>query len=108
MGRFDWERIVRRASMPGSAKFLALTLATYANKDGSRIMPGEQRLACVMQVTPRTVERGFKWLRDNDFVSLTKKGNRHQGRANEYRLTVPSDVLERLILDPDERDVYPT
>lgn len=108
MGRFDWERIVRRASMPGSAKFLALTLATYASKDGTRVLPGEQRLARVMGVAPRTIERGFKWLRENEFVTLTKKGNRHQGRVNEYRLTVPSDVLERLTLDPDERDVYPT
>ncbi|MET8318244.1 helix-turn-helix domain-containing protein [Rhodococcus erythropolis] len=105
MGRFDWERIVRRVPMPGSTKFLALTLATYANKDGTRIMPGEQRLARTMGADPRTVQRGFKWLREAEFVVLTKHGNRHKGLANEYQLTVPPDVLERVNLDPDEQEL---
>lgn len=102
IGRFEWERIVKRARMPKGAKFLALILATFgASKDGSNVRPSVERLAREMEVSERTVNRSFVWLRENGWVTRVRRGNRWQGRTDEYRLTIPVDVLDRLWLDPD-------
>lgn len=99
--RFVWEGIVRRVSMPSGAKYLALMLATFSDSDGSRIYPGVDHLGRVLEVSNRTVIRNMSWLRENGFVARSKKGNRYQKLADEYQLTVPPDVLDRLVLDPD-------
>ncbi|MFF0816614.1 hypothetical protein ACFYVR_15905 [Rhodococcus sp. NPDC003318] len=101
--RFDWERVVRRVSMPSGVKFVALALATYADGDGSRIRPSNARLAAVLEKSERTVERGMSWLVSAGFVSITAHRNRHAGLATEYRLSLPSDVLDRVVLDVEDR-----
>ncbi|MFD4294156.1 helix-turn-helix domain-containing protein [Rhodococcus sp. NPDC058532] len=101
--RFDWERVVRRVSMPTGAKFVALTLATYADGDGTRIRPSNARLANVIEKSERTVERSMAWLRSAGFIAVTSRKNRFAGQANEYRLTLPADVLELMVLDPSDQ-----
>ncbi|QII05908.1 helix-turn-helix domain-containing protein [Rhodococcoides fascians A25f] len=106
IGRFDWERVVKRTRMPGSAKFLALTLATFgSSKDGTGVRPSVERLAREMEVTVRTVNRGMVWLRNNGWIVRTRPANNWKGTPAEYRLAVPPDVLDRLWLDPDGRPV---
>jgi hypothetical protein len=112
LGRFEWERLMRRAIIkPHSVKLLGLLMATYANSDGTRIRPGQRRLANVMGTSISTVERGQRVLESLGFVEMTYKGHsagrgRSGGYASEYRLTVPSDLLDRIpMLDPDEN--YP-
>lgn len=100
--RFEWERIVRRVQISSSTMLLALTLATYADSNGSRIRPGVDRLARVMCVSAPTVKRAFAELRRLGLVQQTKKGNRYASHADEYRLTVPSDMPDYPMLDPDE------
>ncbi len=100
--RFEWERIVRRVQMNSGTKYLALMIGTYADRDGSRIRPGVERLSLVMCVTDRTVKRSLSALRDLGLIKLTKKGNRHIGQADEYRLTLPSTLLDEPMLTPDE------
>ncbi|MCZ4077283.1 helix-turn-helix domain-containing protein [Rhodococcus sp. H36-A4] len=88
--------------MPGSAKFLALTLATFgSSKTGTNIHPSIARLAREMEVTERTVMRGMKWLRENGWIVREKQGNRWRNQADEYRLSLPTDVLEQMWLDPN-------
>ena len=103
MARFEWERIIRRAALPSQVKYLALMAATYGNTDGTSVRPGVERLARVMSVSEPTVKRNLSALRTAGFIERTKQGNRHAKKSDEYRLTVPSDVLERLALDPDEQ-----
>jgi hypothetical protein len=103
--RFEWERVVRRATMPPGVKFLAFTLASYADADGTHMHPSNARLANVIEKTERTVERGMSWLQSAGFLVVTQAGNRRAGLANEYRLTLPADILDRLVLDVDERRV---
>lgn len=100
-GRFEWERIIKRAPMPKGCKYLALTLATFAGTDGHNIRPSVRRLALEMEVSERTVIRALGWLRDEDWIAKTRQGNRWLGKTNEYQLTLPPGVLERLHLDPD-------
>ena len=114
MGRFEWERILRRAIItPPSVKFLGLMMATYANADGSRVRPGQARLAAVMGTSISTVERGQRTMEKEGFLEMVSKGHssgrgRSAGYASEYRLTVPSDLLERVpMLDPDEKHPSP-
>lgn len=103
MDRFEWERIIRRAALPSQVKYLALMAATYGNQDGTSVRPGVERLARVMSVSEPTVKRNLSALRAAGFIERTKQGNRHAKKSDEYRLTVPSDVLDRLVLDPDEK-----
>lgn len=100
--RFDWQRIIRRLEIPSGVKFLALMLATYADPDGTRVHPGVKRLARVMDVSEPTVKRSMAVLRSLGLVVLVKQGNRWANQADEYRLTVPMDLLELPMLDPNE------
>lgn len=114
IGRFEWERIIRRAIIkPPSIKFLGLMMATYASADGSRVRPGQARLAAVMGTSISTVERGQRTMEKAGFLEMVVKGHsagrgRSGGYASEYRLTIPSDLLERVpMLDPDEKHPSP-
>lgn len=102
IGRFEWERIIRRLTIPSQQKYLALVLATYADPDGSRVRPGVKRLARVMSLTERTVVRSLNPLRELGLLERTKKGNRYAEESDEYRLTVPLNLLDLPMLSPDE------
>lgn len=109
--RYEWERIVRRVLMPGSAKCVALAMATYANADGTSIYPGNERLSAVTCHGDKTVRRALAWLRSGYLIERTREGSRggRGGFADEYRLTIPSDLLTRHnLLSPDESPVTTT
>ena len=110
--RYEWERIVRRVVMPGiTTKGIALTLATYANADGTSIYPGNERLVAVTGTGDKTVRRALAWLREGYLIERVREGSRggRGGLADEYRLILPSDLLERHeLLSPDETPVTVT
>jgi hypothetical protein len=109
IGRFEWERILRRirVSVP-SVKLVGFAMATYASADGSNVRPGQRRLAAVLGTSEMTVRRGQSELEAVGMLDMVFKGRslgrgQSGGYASEYRLTVPSDLLERVpMLDPDE------
>jgi hypothetical protein len=109
IGRFEWERILRRirVSVP-SVKLVGFAMATYASADGSNVRPGQRRLAAVLGTSEMTVRRGQSELETTGMLEMVFKGHslgrgQSGGYASEYRLTVPSDLLERVpMLDPDE------
>ena len=103
--RFEWERIVRRLQISRSTKALAFILATYASADGSNVRPGRERLANVAARSPRTITRSLVELRDLGLIERTVEGSNYgrQAMSDEYRLTIPTDLQERVeMLDPDE------
>lgn len=104
--RFEWERVVRRArALSLATKGVAYTLATYASDDGRRIFPGEQRLALVCGVSPRMIRKHIASLRAAGLIELTSRADRRHGRADEHRLTVPTegrDLAKLDLIDPDE------
>ena len=110
--RYEWERIVRRVVMPtATVKAVALTLATYANADGTSIYPGNDRLSAVTCAADKTVRRALEWLRAGYLIERVREGSRggRGGFADEYRLTIPSDLLTRHeLLSPDESPVSVT
>ncbi|WP_047890194.1 hypothetical protein [Rhodococcus sp. ARP2] len=101
--RFEWERIIRRVSMPPTVKLMALTLATYADMDGTRVRPGVDRLIRVTGTSLATVKRTLSWLREHGLIERVKQGNRWAGHADEYQLSIPVNLLDMDLLMPDER-----
>ncbi|MBW0270758.1 hypothetical protein ATM97_06985 [Nocardia sp. MH4] len=99
---FEWQRIVRRIKMQTTTKLVALLMSTYANADGSHIVCGVVRLVMVTDTSKATIVRHLELLRDMGLIERVKQGNRHSGDSDEYRLTVPSNVLDLPMLDPDE------
>jgi len=101
IGRFEWERLLRRIPMAPQAKLVALVLSTYADPDGSRVRPGQGALASVSGFGERTVRRLVHQLRDEHrLIEQTMRGGGRggRGRTTEYRLTVPVDLLDRVQL----------
>jgi hypothetical protein len=120
--RFTWERIVLRARVtglisgtgragktPGRAtrggvsgiafKAVALAFAAHADEDGSRIFPGDMRVAVLAETSPRTVKQVREMLLKLGLLELT---GRH-GHRPMYRLTLPDDLTDQLVvLSPDE------
>lgn len=106
IGRYEWERLVRRARLPKPLKLLALVLATYADPDGSRVRPGLPVLASVTGDSERNVGRLLRVLVDElGLLTQTARGGGRggKGRASVYRLTIPVDLLDRLeMLSPED------
>lgn len=75
-----------------------LVVGSYADLDGTRVHPGRARLAADCEVTIRTAQRYLAWARGNGLITLVAPGNRRRGEADEYRLTLPADLMTRLIL----------
>lgn len=111
IGRFEWERILRRIQVSApSVKLVGFTMATYADANGGRVRPGQSRLAAVMGTSISTVRRGQSELETIGMLDMVVKGRSfgrgHVGSfASEYRLSVPSDLLAAIpMLDPDEQN----
>lgn len=98
LSRFEWERVVMQVVMPPTTKLVALALATYGDRNGAKIHPGNKRLSLELCISPRTVERHIDWLRTNGLLEQTFQGRSagRKGMANTYRLGVATDLAERV------------
>lgn len=90
-GRFDWERAVRRSQLPKLRKLVALTLATYADLDGTNVRPGLVELAEACSMPYSTVKAHVSALRAGGWLDRTVRGSSLGRRAiaDEHHLTVP-------------------
>lgn len=120
IGRFDWERIIRRihakpspscapgrVHMPWDARSLLLLYATYGAADGTRIFPGDKRIITIIGKSSTTIRRWRDTPVRLGLLTLAQHGggSGQYRRANEYRLTVPDDLLDRFcLLDPDTEE----
>lgn len=105
VGRYEWERIVRRCVLPAPVKTVAAYLAQYANADGSHIYPGVARLAAVTGLSERSVRSALSTLRGLALLTRTRRGSSlgRQALTDEHKLTRPADLPSRVhMLDPDE------
>ena len=105
MGRYEWERVVRRCVLPSPVKTVAAYLAQYANANGSKVYPGVARLAAVTCLSERSVRGALTTLRDLALITRTRKGSSlgRQALTDEHKLTRPDDLMRRIhMLDPDE------
>jgi hypothetical protein len=111
----EWTDVVRRSRFdkivagthPGrfikssTVKTVALTMATYADANGRRVFPGIARLATDCEIGYNVASRCVTGLRDLGLIERVRRAVRRGARSerektDEYRLTLPEDLLERL------------
>jgi len=79
-------------------------LATYADADGSRVFPGTARLSVACEMDYRTTKRCLSVLRHLGLITPVRQVRR-RGHAEEYQLTIPVDLLQRLeVLSPRQME----
>ncbi len=100
--RYEWERVIRSLPLPPAAKHVALNAATYADAKGGSVYPGNERTVADTGLSLATVKRAHKLLRDVGLLVRVVEGSRmgRRGVADEYRLSIPDDVLERVVNYP--------
>jgi len=115
-GRYEWEQIIRRARtgslIAGSTRLgkdgrptkggmteltftaIALCWASYANDRGQEIWAGDATIAVDLGTTIKNVVTVRKKLLELGLLQHVR--GRHGERGEEYRLTLPSDLLDVL------------
>jgi DNA-binding transcriptional ArsR family regulator len=98
--RYEWEGTVRRLALPRGVKLVAATMAQYANPDGTQVRPGRERVAEETGYSLKQVDRHLKTLRDLGLLVRVRMGsaNGRRALADEYRLAIPEDILDRVDL----------
>lgn len=113
-GRYEWEQILKRArlgalitgsgrvgkngrqtrgGMTGTTfKAIALGWATWANDRGQEIWPGDATVAICLETTIERVATVRKKLIELGLLQQVRP--RRGMRGTEYRLTIPSDLLD--------------
>lgn len=90
--RFTWERAICGIPMQPTTKLIALLAATYANKDGTNVRPGNALLAAAAGTSDRTVRRALDEARAIGVLHRVSRGS-NSGRAHladVYRLSLPT------------------
>lgn len=88
-----WIDTIRRARISRSATLVALMMATWASKDGTRVYPGISRLALSCKISYNTAQSALGELRAAGLIRVTAKATgRHH--ADEYRLVIDAQPNE--------------
>lgn len=91
----EWVNVVRRAKLGATVKLVALTIASYADPDGTHVFPGVTRLAVQCELKYRTTQYALARLRKAGLIEVVRHGDRRGGKSDEYRLILAADLLER-------------
>lgn len=103
---FAWERIVLAAHISSTTKLVAFAMRTFADPDGSRVWPSVARLAVLCDLSYASVRRARQDLIRGGLLELVRRGNRRKGQADEYKIILADDLMDRLKwLTPSEIDV---
>lgn len=108
--RYEWERLMRRARLKPLTKYVGMTLAQYANNDGTNAFPSVAKLARVTCLSERSVRSALTELRALGLIRRVQKGGMRGTQAvpDVHCLTIPVDFLDRFeVLTPGEDDPNP-
>jgi hypothetical protein len=103
-----WRTVIARCLLGSTVKLVAYTLANYASKDGTSVRPGVALLVKDTELGDRTVRDALAMLRDLGLIERTFQASVTglRDKADEYRLTFPDDLAERVAMwDPKRRKV---
>lgn len=89
----EWTDLVRRAELNATTKLIALTVASYADADGTRVFPGVARLAVETGKGYSTVKRVLAFLRKAGLLRVVRRPTR-QHPSTEYQLTLSDHTGE--------------
>jgi hypothetical protein len=105
---YQWRRVIRWLHLSNELRYVKLvahTLADYADyDDGTKVHPGEKRLAAETGYSDRHVRTALAWLRGKDAWLLYRHSSGsnlgHSNAADLYQLCIPEDWRTRLPLGP--------
>ncbi|MGW3888909.1 hypothetical protein ACWD69_09480 [Micromonospora chokoriensis] len=117
VGRFEWEQIINRARLAGlitgngrgtrggvsgaAFKAVAHVWATHADPDGASIYPGDATVAVEAEVGLKVAQAVKRKMIEIGLTEKVRSRARRQHRGDEYRLTLPTDLLDRVeVLTP--------
>lgn len=98
VNRFDWERRLLSAELPGHLKLMGLTLAVYANRDGTNAHPGVAHLMADCSIlSDKTVRKHLADLAQRGWITRTFHGSNagRQALADVYSLTSPMPAARK-------------
>ncbi|MEU4224346.1 hypothetical protein AB0F17_08635 [Nonomuraea sp. NPDC026600] len=108
MDPLAWRTVVARCLIGSTVKLVAYTLANYASGDGGSVRPGVALLVKDTELGDRTVRDALTLLRGLGLIERTFHASLTglRDKADEYRLTFPDDLGERVAMwDPKRRMV---
>jgi hypothetical protein len=91
--RFGTVRIAGKNITGARIKAVAGRMASYADGNGTRVRPGIARIAVDLETDYGTARRAITCLRNLGLLDLVRSGGRRG--ADEFRLTLPVDLLDR-------------
>jgi hypothetical protein len=91
--RFGTVKIAGKNYTALRIKAVAGRVASYADSDGTRVRPGVARVAADLETEYRTVRDVIAYLRRLGLLQIVRAGG--GTKATEYRLTLPTDLLDR-------------
>jgi hypothetical protein len=92
--RFGTVRIAGKGVAGARIKLVAARLANYADSNGTRVRPGIARVAVDLELDARPTRAIVAYLREVGLIELVR-ASKTTGGADEYRLTLPVDLLDR-------------
>ncbi|MFG2071109.1 hypothetical protein ACGFKZ_30055, partial [Micromonospora tulbaghiae] len=97
-------KVTRGAVSPQAVRAIAFVLAGHADQDGSRVMPGDKRLAVLAECDEKQVKDVRTAFVALGLLALVSAGNRRAGGGNCYRLAIPVGLLDGplVYLGPEE------
>src|SRR5690348_5101331 len=101
---------MRRCRLKPLTKYVGMTLAQYANNDGTNAFPSVAKLARVTCLSERLVRNALTELRALGLIKRVQKGGMRgtQALPDVHVLMIPADLLERFdMLTPGEDDPNP-
>lgn len=99
----DWVDVIRRTRLALTVKLVAHTIASHANPDGTKVYPGLARLVYETGIGYSTARRAVADLRAAGLLELVRRGNRRMRQADEYRLVLAPDLLDKVdVPSPEE------
>jgi hypothetical protein len=100
--RAQWTDLVLRMDIPAGRKAVAFALAKFANPDGTRVFPGQGKVADMARLHESNAHKHIKALLAAGMLIVVKRGGGRGGATNTYRLTRPADISTLpLWLDPE-------
>lgn len=118
VGTYDWVRTVSNIDFGGSdgvkgvagrtIKGVAFRLSYWANPDGTQVIAGPARISVICEVDYKTAKTVLGVLRKHGLLTVVRRGRgptSHGGIrvGDEYRLTVPLDLPERLLVRSEDQ-----
>lgn len=98
----QWVDLVLRMDIPPQRKAVAFALSSFANPDGSRVFPGQGKVADMAGLHETNARKHIRALVVAGMLTVVRRGGGRGGATNSYRLSRPLDITALpLWLDPD-------